>query len=112
MQSNERGMKKWMAFQALTPQYEGICKILHNQKKIPRPILDEDKMDEINQVLAEAYNQKFKIIIIYYDDGFLYNYTGILKNISSVFKYIEVVTESGVQHKVLYADIVDVNYID
>ncbi|WP_416828207.1 hypothetical protein [Ectobacillus polymachus] len=43
----ERGMKKWAAFQALTPQFEGIRKISHDQKKISRPVLDEDKVDNI-----------------------------------------------------------------
>lgn len=40
----ERGMKKWAAFQSITQQFEGIRKILVEQKKAVRPILNEDKM--------------------------------------------------------------------
>lgn len=107
MQTSERGMKKWMAFRSITDQYEGIRRILYDQKKIPRPILDEDKVDDINRCLVEAYNRKLNVTISYYDDGFIETCSGILKHISTVYRRIELTN----QRKIPYTDIVDVEII-
>lgn len=107
MQTSERGMKKWMAFQSITSQFEGIRQILHNQKKVARPILDEDKVDEINSTLVESYNRKLQITISYYDDGFIETCSGMLKHISTVYQHVEL----NDQRKIPYADIVDVEII-
>lgn len=111
MQARDRGMKKWMAFQSLTPQYEGIRRILHNQKKKPRPILNEDKIDEINRALIEAYNHKLEIVIAYYDDGFLNKHVGSIKNISSIFKHVVIITPDREEYIVPYSDIIAADII-
>ncbi|WP_379967359.1 YolD-like family protein [Ectobacillus sp. sgz5001026] len=108
MQISERGMKKWAAFQAIAPQFEGVKRMIQEQKKGARPILDEDKMDEINRTLAEAYNRKLAIVVTYYSDGHLYLYEGLLENISTIYRCIEVKTIHGEEHTVPYIDIVDV----
>ncbi|WP_379969148.1 YolD-like family protein [Ectobacillus sp. sgz5001026] len=111
MQARDRGMKKWMAFQSLTPQYEGIRRILHNQKKKPRSILSEDKIDEINRALVEAYNKKLEIVITYYNDGFLNKYAGSIKNISTIFKHVVIITSNRAEYVVPYDDIIAANLI-
>lgn len=57
----EREMKKWAAFQSITQQFEGIRQILSDQKKVERPILNEDKIEDINQALVAAYNHNQRL---------------------------------------------------
>ncbi|WP_416826830.1 YolD-like family protein [Ectobacillus polymachus] len=110
MQINERGMKKWAAFQAITPQFEGVKRIIQEQQKAVRPILDENKIDEINRTLAQAYNKKLAISVTYYNNGFFHQYEGWLENISTVYRCIEVKTTVG-EHRIFpYVDIVDVDF--
>lgn len=107
MKTIERGMKKWVAFQSITAQYDGIKKILHNQKKVPRPVIDEDKIENINRILVEAYNLKLEIAITYYSDGFYKKCNGRMKNISTVYRCVEFTNS----HVIQYTDIVDVEIV-
>lgn len=65
----ERGMKKWRPFAAMPQQFTAIREMINDQTKIPRPILDEDQMEENNRLLIEALETNPSIRITYYKDG-------------------------------------------
>lgn len=84
----DRGMKKWIPFNALVEQKSEISKIT-NQQENTDIILSEDQKFDINRALKENFNKKVKI-------GYILNnkisvVTGILKKVDAIddFAYVD-----------------------
>lgn len=83
----DRGMKKWIPFNALVEQKDELNKIIKEQESI-EIILSEDQKNDINRQLKENFNKKVKI-------GYILNNrttiaTGILKKVDVINGFIYV----------------------
>lgn len=87
---NDRGIIKWSPFDALKG-YNDLIK-MHEKKrnKIDKPILLEDKLEELDYILKEAYEFNQEVEIQYYEDGFIKYITGTINNIDVLNKKITV----------------------
>jgi hypothetical protein len=81
-----RGMIKWAPFQSLKEQTIYLHEIENNRKKVPKPILSEDQISEINYSLT-TYNNEV-VVIVYYKNGFIKQIKGRIKKIDPTFKYL------------------------
>ena len=84
----DRGMKKWVPFNALVEQKCKIGEVNNHQNEIDN-ILSEDQKFDINRALKENFNKKVKI-------GYILNnkisiVTGILKKVDAIdgFAYVD-----------------------
>lgn len=68
---------KWQPFDALEGYKDKLKEVEINKEKIDKPILIEDKILEINNILKN-YKNEF-VCIVYYNNGFLYKEEGFLK---------------------------------
>ncbi|WP_255906750.1 YolD-like family protein [Priestia aryabhattai] len=50
-------------------QWTGLHNIMEDLNKIENPILSDDQLEEINQVLAEALQNKKRVYLTYYKNG-------------------------------------------
>lgn len=64
-----RKMVKWAPFVSLKEQTIYLNKLKQERLKVSRPLLSEDEMNAINDVLVNYHGQK--LTITYYDQGFV-----------------------------------------
>lgn len=64
-----RKMVKWAPFVSLKEQTIYLNKLKQERLKVSRPLLSEDEMNAINDVLVNYSGQKLNIT--YYDQGFV-----------------------------------------
>lgn len=82
-----RGMIKWKPFNTLLNNRD-INDILKKRNMITKPIIMEDRIIEIDNLLKIATNQNKAIKIKYFDKGELKYINGNIRNINTIEKYI------------------------
>ncbi|ACK98607.1 MULTISPECIES: YolD-like family protein [Bacillus cereus group] len=68
-----RKMVKWNAFASLPEQFQGINEIFKEQSKIKKPILDQQQLEQIGQVLEKSLSIEEEVHILYYRNGYIHN---------------------------------------
>lgn len=64
-----RGMVKWAPFATMPEQFENVGNLMDDQKKIQRPELSDDRLDELEYTLKRADDEKLPVSVVYYYDG-------------------------------------------
>ena len=103
----ERGMVKWQPFASLPEQGDYINKLIYKMNKIERPILSEDKLNELNQTLFRCYENKEMIRLEYYFDGYIYIVEGIIVKIDTIKKNI-IMENNNKREKFSVVNIIDI----
>ncbi|QVK21315.1 YolD-like family protein [Mycoplasmatota bacterium] len=85
---SDRGMMKWNSFNALLAHGSNVQKMMLERKKLPKPILSVDQLEELNDLLTLAYLDKFEIVIYYYKSGYIFDHEGVIKKIDQYTKEI------------------------
>ncbi|GAB3059535.1 YolD-like family protein [Salinicoccus sesuvii] len=68
-----RGMIKWAPFATMPEQFEKIASMIEDQMKVERPILSDDRLEEMNRILKRALREKRSVRVEYYYDGFRFH---------------------------------------
>ena len=81
--------KQFMPFSALTGLNEALKRKEEEMRKIPRPVISEEKAEMIN---AEFLNLDpgDRVIIRYFKDGEILNIGGIIESIDMTFRRINI----------------------
>lgn len=80
MTIKDRGNIKWSSMM-LPFHVDELIIYSQKDKKIQKPILDNQFLEEMNYIISEAFANKKKVIIIYYKDNNFINYTGLIDKI-------------------------------
>lgn len=72
----DRGIMKWQPFDALSGFTEMIKEMIALKNRQTRPILFEDKLQELNETITLAIRQNNSVRITYFEGGYLYYQTG------------------------------------
>lgn len=83
---NERGMKKWAPYKSLDSQADFLAKMRYQKTKVEKPKLMEETVNSINEILVNYRGQK--VIVSYYEDGYINKIKGIISYINAPFKYL------------------------
>ena len=67
---SDRGMMKWAPYRSLVEQSEFLEHMRYEKNKKTRPLLTEDRVEEINRVLQNYHGET--VGITYYSDGYTY----------------------------------------
>ncbi|RAN85191.1 YolD-like family protein [Bacillus sp. SRB_331] len=62
----DRGMMRWVPFSAIKEQFEGMNELYDKQNEVPMPILDEQQLEEINDVVYLAMSKNLEVSIFYH----------------------------------------------
>lgn len=81
-----RKMVKWAPFVSLKEQTIYLNKLKQERLKVSRPLLSEDEMNAINDVLVNYSGQKLNIT--YYDQGFVKEIVTTIRKIDPYQKKI------------------------
>lgn len=104
---SQRGMVKWQPFASLPEQANYINKLIYEMNKIERPILSEDQLNELNETLFRAFENKEQIALEYFHDGYIYLVEGIIIKIDPIKKSL-IVENNNKRDKFSIASIVNI----
>lgn len=79
-------MVKWAPFVSLKEQTVYLNKLKQERLKVERPILSEDEMSEINDMLVNYHGEV--LLITYYDKGFIKDIRTTIKKIDTINKKV------------------------
>lgn len=82
-----RGMIKWKPFNTLLNNRD-INEIIMIRNKVEKPIIMEDRINEIDNLLKVAINENKEIKVKYFDKGELKYINGNIRKINTIEKYI------------------------
>ncbi|HOF65665.1 MAG: YolD-like family protein [Erysipelotrichaceae bacterium] len=99
-----RGMIKWAPFASLKEQAIFLNKMQQENKKVDKPILSEDQMEEMNYILVNYKGERLNIV--YFDKGYLREVEGIIKRIDP---YTRTILING--KKILINDLMQITYL-
>lgn len=75
-----RGIIKWLPFSALEEQSPYLQKVKRDKQKVERPRISNDRAAQINNMLLNI--PKGKILITYFEDGFILQIYESIKKIN------------------------------
>lgn len=82
-----RRMIKWKPFNTLLNNRD-INEIIMIRNKVEKPIIMEDRISEIDNLLKVAIKENKEIKVKYFDKGELKYINGNIRNINTIEKYI------------------------
>lgn len=91
----DRGIIKWAPFDALNGFHETIEAYKYEKGKKDRPILLEDKLNRLDELLKEAIENRVEIQIYYYFDGYIKNIYGHVKKLDRNYRYM--ILDNGIR---------------
>lgn len=95
----DRGLIKWMPFDALAGFGQLIYELTHEHLKKTPPLLMDDQLDELNYVLQKAYQEKREIALIYYKNHTYIQTTAWIKSLDFIHKTLILSTGEHVTAK-------------
>ena len=81
MDNFDRGLLKWMPFDALTGFKGAITALKQKRLKKDKPLLSDDQFDLLNYHASIAITYEQSITLYYYRDGFIYTVSGRIEKI-------------------------------
>ena len=79
-------MKKYLPFASLREQAIYLNKMMQQKKRVDKPLISEDIKCKVNEILTTYTGEK--LIIIYYDNGFIKSVETIIKKIDTYSKIL------------------------
>lgn len=89
MRNFDRGIIKWLPFDALSGYKEAIFNLKLKRSKISRPILSDDQINQLNYELTKAINLKKNVTVYYFLSGQIYYQTGFIVDVDRIKKRIK-----------------------
>ena len=100
----DRGMIKWKPFNTLL-KYKDILDIERNRNLIDKPVIMEDRIIKIDNILKDA-NENTLVKVKYFNKGILFYITGNIKNVNEIEKYILINNT-----RIYYKNLIDIEII-
>ena len=85
---NDRGMIKWQPFDSVTSTKKMCYDILQKKNYQQVPLLSEDQIKDIEELMLESYYNKEIVIITYYFDGKLLTKESKIKYLDKLKKQL------------------------
>ncbi len=100
----QRKMVKWKPFNTLL-KYKDILDIERNRNLIDKPVIMEDRIIKIDNILKDA-NENTLVKVKYFNKGILFYITGNIKNVNEIEKYILINNT-----RIYYKNLIDIEII-
>ncbi|WP_170007564.1 YolD-like family protein [Bacillus fonticola] len=103
----DRGAAKWSMM--MLPEHKKMHSDLYQeQKNVQKPILDEQKIDELNEIIRSALLDKSRVGITFYRKQRFHTITGFVSNFDYIGKSLQVLSEATESHYIPLEDILEV----
>lgn len=100
----QRKMIKWKPFNTLL-KYKDILDIERNRSLIDKPVIMEDRIIKIDNLLKEV-NENTLVKVKYFNKGILFYITGKIKKVNEIEKYILINNT-----RIYYKNLIDIEVI-
>jgi hypothetical protein len=90
-----RGINKWQPFKSLPIQYEMLEQYVEDQNKIEMPLLSQEQLEIINDIINEKIATNSFCTISYWENGYIKNVSGFIKKIDTINELITLINEQG-----------------
>ena len=100
----QRKMVKWKPFNTLL-KYKDILDIERNRNLIDKPVIMEDRIIKIDNILKDA-NENTLVKVKYFNKGILFYITGNIKKVNKIEKYILINNT-----RIYYKNLIDIEII-
>jgi hypothetical protein len=108
MSLKDRGTKKW-ASSFMMPEHMGMLrKAWRDDEKVKRPILDEDKIEQIERTICEAMESNETLAFTIWRDGYFQTFTGRVHYIDAINKHFRLKDENSTLQIVPFEYVVNV----
>jgi len=104
-------MKKWRPFVSMPEQYLGLQEVINKQLEVPRPLLTEEQMEQMNFTLIEALHTNKQVYLTYCKKGQCIIEKGFIQFVDSLgnlFIFIDEVFE--LKNKMKLSELIDVRF--
>lgn len=107
MSLRDRGTKKWTAMM-LPEHVRELKKSLIDEKRIKRPILDEQEIEMLEETVIEAIDRDYPLIFSIFENGFIQTITGKVTFIDHIQKQFRVKDTSEITHFIAFKDVINI----
>jgi|SRR5690554_4194966 len=107
MHEFDRGIIKWLPFDALTGFKEAILQLKEKKSKKGKPKLSADQLEVLDDNLNKAYLNNSFVAIYYYEKGFVYYIVGQINKVDFTYKRIRVTNKWLEANTILKIEIKD-----
>lgn len=105
---NDRGHKKWTSL--MLPEHKELLRDwAHHQEDIEMPVLDADRIDELNNIISHCLNQGISTKITYFKNKRMAFINGEILKCDPFEKVLKVSTDSG-RSVISLSSIIDISY--
>ncbi|MDF2536479.1 MAG: YolD-like family protein [Bacillales bacterium] len=100
---------RWESSRMMLPEHVArIREDIENEKKIDRPILAEDELEQIGRMLQEAIEKRCPVDLSYYKDGFIKQKICYISKLEPIYKQLTVSDMYGLKWHFNFRDITNV----
>ncbi len=86
--NNDRGVIKWMPFNSIVEEQKLIEQLVKDKNKITKPNLSQEQIQKNEEKLIEAFYEKIKVTIEYFQAGDLLKITSKILKIDTISQKI------------------------
>lgn len=87
---HDRNKIKWAPFNSVINGSEVIKEIQEEKSRKEKPVLSEEQLEELENIIFEAFNSQSVIEVIFYKNNHFNKITGIITNIDTAKKKITI----------------------
>lgn len=86
--NNDRGVIKWMPFNSIVEEQKLIEQLVKDKNKITKPNLSQEQIQKNEEKLIEAFYEKIRVTIEYFQAGYLLKTTSKILKIDTISQKI------------------------
>lgn len=106
----DRGMMRWVPFSAIKEQLEGLNELYEKQNQVEMPIIDNQELDRINDIVCEAIAENKQVSILYYKQNKMYSEIGYIHYYDTFQSKLRIVNQNDTVVYISVESIIDVSY--
>jgi hypothetical protein len=107
----DRGRMKWTAM--MLPEHVKILREWAKEDAWEEPVqLDEQKLEELNETVVNAKENKQKITVQYYAEHYYETVVGTIRSVDAIKKELEMIGEEGAVYAVPLGKILNVELVE
>jgi hypothetical protein len=108
MRIRDRGKLKFMPAHFMPEHRALLLELDRDELRKPRPLLDEYEIQELENRICCAMEYTYTVKNLKWEDGFIYEETGLVHYLDPIRKEVRMVTNDGSAVAISFADIVAV----
>lgn len=90
-----RGAVKWSPFASIPTQYEMLQQHIDDQNKVDKPMISEDQLMILNEIVHIKLNHHESAFIEYWKKGYFYQQRAFIKEVNVLENVLVISNEQG-----------------